>query len=651
MNNFTHICPNCFADKQTATQCPSCGYEETLTEQNPLYLKPRTLLNQRYLIGNVIGHGGFGITYMSWDIKLERKVAIKEFLPTALATRTSETSDGKTKYTVTAIGAQKEAFKIGLKKFLKEAKILAGFTHENIVRVIDYFENHDTGYIVMEYVGQEDLSQFIKRQSEKRLTVAQALEIFFPILNALKVIHANGIYHQDISLQNIRIVDGNKPVLIDFGAARYIVGEMSQSVEKVFKPGYSPLEQITSRGKIGPWTDIYACGAMFYAMIVGELPPQSIDRLDQDDLISPDQKVEISPSVNDAVLKALSVRIGDRFQTAEEFETALKSPTLKANEKKRFLTAAAGVFLVVAIIVVGMIVVNPFGTKYRYTNEVPDNQPSELAQQQFELEQQRALLAQERERLANQKKEIEQRELVQKLRECQNHFQANSLAMAESGTALTCYQAVLKKHPNNTQALIGLKNIEARYITWAEGALNKAQRDQAKRYLARLRQVNPQSSQLAALEKRLSTLSSYRYVDNGDGTVTDNRSGLIWLKNANCFGKQDWHEAEKLVAKLAHGQCGLRDGSKSGMWRLPTKDEWEAMIDEEYSFPTLSNAAGTGKWKEEDAFSGVESSYYWSSTSYAPNASFAWFVNLGSGNVYVGLKSTTRYVWPVRGEV
>jgi formylglycine-generating enzyme required for sulfatase activity/predicted Ser/Thr protein kinase len=356
MNNFTHICPNCFADKQTAKQCPSCGYEETLTEQNPLYLKPRTLLNQRYLIGTVIGHGGFGITYMSWDCKLERKIAIKEFLPTALATRTSETSDGKTKYTVTAISEQAEAFKIGLKKFLKEAKILASFTHDNIVRVIDYFENYETGYIVMEYVGQEDLSQFIKRQSEKRLTVAQALEIFLPILNALKVIHANGIYHQDISLQNIRIVDGNKPVLIDFGAARYIVGEMSQSVEKVFKPGYSPLEQITTRGNIGPWTDIYACGAMFYAMIVGKLPPQSIDRLDQDDLIPPNQQIEISPALNDAVLKALSVRIGDRFQTAEEFETALKNPP-KAKKKKRLLAVAGGVFLVVAIIVVGMIVV------------------------------------------------------------------------------------------------------------------------------------------------------------------------------------------------------------------------------------------------------------------------------------------------------
>jgi len=359
MSNFSHLCPNCFADKQTAEQCPSCGYEETLSQQNPLYIKPRTLLNQRYLIGNVIGHGGFGITYLGWDSTLERKVAIKEFLPTTLATRISETNEGNTRYTVMHTGNQEEAFKKGLKKFKKEAKILAELTHENIVRVIDYLEAYNTGYIVMEYVGQEDLSQLLKRQPEKRFSVKEALEIFLPILSALKVIHANGIYHQDISLQNIRMVEGKKPVLIDFGAARYIVGGLSQSLDRIFKPGYSPIEQISNDSqKIGPWTDIYACGAVFYAMIVGELPPQSIDRLDRDDLVAPAQKkgVEMPSSVNNAVLKALSVRIGDRFQTVEEFEDALKNQ--KTDKNKRLLALAAtagGVFIVVVIAVVVLV--------------------------------------------------------------------------------------------------------------------------------------------------------------------------------------------------------------------------------------------------------------------------------------------------------
>jgi len=355
MNNFIFMCPNCLADKQTAKQCPSCGYEETLSQQNPLYIKPRTILNQRYLIGNVIGHGGFGITYISWDIKLKRKIAIKEFLPTTLATRIEKNEGDNTRYTVTHTGNQAQAFQLGLKKFLKEARILAGFAHENIVRVIDYFESNNTGYIVMEYVGEEDLSKLIKQRSDKRLSVEEALEIFLPILNALKVVHVAGIYHQDISLQNIRMVAGKKPVLIDFGAARFIVGEVSQSLDKIFKPGYSPVEQITSSGKIGPWTDIYACGAVLYAMIVGELPPQSLDRLEQDDLIPPLEKgVKISSSVNNVVLKALSVRIGDRFQTADEFEQALRVKNLNPIStipKKRLLVVGGGVFFAAAMAV------------------------------------------------------------------------------------------------------------------------------------------------------------------------------------------------------------------------------------------------------------------------------------------------------------
>jgi len=402
MNNFTHLCPNCFADKQTAKQCPSCKYDETSAPQNPLYIKPRTILNKEFVIGNVIGHGGFGITYISWDITLKRKVAIKEFLPTTLATRISETNDGNTRYTVMHTSNEEDTFKTGLKKFKKEAQILAKLTHENIVRVIKYFEAYNTGYIVMEYVGQEDLSQLVKRQPEKRFSVEKALDIFWPILNALKVIHANGIYHQDISLQNIRMVDGKKPILIDFGAARYIVGGLSQSLEKIFKPGYSPVEQITNDlKKIGPWTDIYACGAVFYAMIVGELPPQSIDRLDRDNLIAPAQKkgVEISPSVNNAVLKALSVRIGDRFQTADEFEKALKAPPIikepssknntqrildffsQLSPKKRLLAAVGSVFFAVAIAVGvanfnfnGKTPVQPKVTQTGTLNPQPDRQ-------------------------------------------------------------------------------------------------------------------------------------------------------------------------------------------------------------------------------------------------------------------------------------
>jgi hypothetical protein len=146
-----------------------------------------------------------------------------------------------------------------------------------------------------------------------------------------------------------------------------------------------------------------------------------------------------------------------------------------------------------------------------------------------------------------------------------------------------------------------------------------------------------------------------RYIDNGDGTVTDNWTGLIWLKNANCFGRQDWKTAMQSAANLASGQCGLRDGSRRGMWRLPSKEEWEAMLDEKYvdrenyyRQPTLSNAAGTGPWKEGDAFSGVQTDGYWSSTENALNSDYAWRVNLDYGDVFTSVKVNPDYVWPVR---
>ncbi len=188
---------------------------------------------------------------------------------------------------------------------------------------------------------------------------------------------------------------------------------------------------------------------------------------------------------------------------------------------------------------------------------------------------------------------------------------------------------------------------EARQI---EQARLRAEQQAKQIEQARLRAE--QEARRAAEQARLKT--SYRYTDNGDGTVTDNKTGLIWLKNANCFGKQDWNTAMQSAANIAHGQCDLRDGSRRGMWRLPTKEEWEAMVDkkyvdkENYSWPAIPNAAGTGRWQEGDAFVGVKR-WYWSSTSNAFVTTLAWFVALNYGSVVSYDKTFTGYVWPVRG--
>ncbi|MDM8558915.1 caspase family protein [Candidatus Parabeggiatoa sp. HSG14] len=190
--------------------------------------------------------------------------------------------------------------------------------------------------------------------------------------------------------------------------------------------------------------------------------------------------------------------------------------------------------------------------------------------------------------------------------------------------------------------------LERENVRQKEEARLKAEQEQQRAQLERekIRQKE---------EARLKKYLSYCYTDNGDGTVTDNRSGLIWLKNANCFGRQNWETAMQSAANLASGQCGLRDGSRRGMWRLPTKDEWGAMIDEKYvdrkswNQPALSNTAGTGPWKEGDAFSSVQAFNYWSSTTFANNAAYAWRVTLDFGRVHGNVKTFSNYVWPVRG--
>jgi len=142
--------------------------------------------------------------------------------------------------------------------------------------------------------------------------------------------------------------------------------------------------------------------------------------------------------------------------------------------------------------------------------------------------------------------------------------------------------------------------------------------------------------------------SKNRYTDNGDGTVTDNKTSLIWLKNANAFGRQDWYTAQKIANQMAHGQDYLCDGSEPGMWRLPTKNEWQTMLDMRYKWPALSNAAGTAHWTEGDPFVGVPSSGYWSATTLAFATSYAWYVDLFHGKLLNAPKNLTRYLWLVR---
>jgi serine/threonine protein kinase len=321
VSSYLHICLGCMGDKGDDTVCRLCGFDEGKTEVHQLRIRPRSILKDQYLIGKVLGQGGFGITYLGLDLLLHKKVAIKEFFPSMLATR------GEDKTSVIPYsGNQEQFFKQGLDSFILEARNVAHFSrHINIVNVNNYFEANNTGYMVMDYLEGMSLSGLIVKRGG-RLPLREALSILFPILDALSEVHKRDIYHRDISPQNIIITTDNIPVLIDFGAARQIVGEQSYSLDVVLKHGYSPLEQYTSRGKIGPWSDVYACGATLYFMITGKVPPPSVDRVESDELVEPSriEGLNVTEELNDTILTALAVRTGDRYQSVEELKAAIE---------------------------------------------------------------------------------------------------------------------------------------------------------------------------------------------------------------------------------------------------------------------------------------------------------------------------------------
>ena len=323
------ICLGCMAEKGGAKVCPTCGYEEGTPPASPLHLKPGTVLNRKYLIGRVLGHGGFGITYLGLDLNLRVKLAIKEYFPTGLVTRDA------TAETVSVFsGDSRESFDYGLEKFLEEGRTLAKFSNvPEIVGVRDFLRENGTAYLVMDYIEGITLKEYLARQGGK-LPLDAALTFVMPVVHALEKVHGAGMLHRDVSPDNIFVTSDFHVKLLDFGAARCAVGGQSRSLSVMLKPGYSPEEQYRSRGKQGPWTDVYATAATLYKLLTGETPPEAMDRLAEDDL-KPFSSFGLSLPENyeKAILKALSVRAEGRYQSMAEFEAALTGEIEEAAEK------------------------------------------------------------------------------------------------------------------------------------------------------------------------------------------------------------------------------------------------------------------------------------------------------------------------------
>lgn len=293
--------------------CPHCGYVVGTGVEEAVHIEPGSLLHDRYIIGKVLGYGGFGATYIAWDGKLEQKVAVKEYLPGEFSTR----MPGQSRVTVFN-GEKSEQFRDGLKKFVEEAKHLAKFQNEaGIVKIFDSFEENETAYIIMEYLEGETLASYLGRVGTVDENIA--VDMMLPIMESLQAVHSVGLLHRDIAPDNIFLTNTGEVKLIDFGASRYATTSHSRSLTVIIKPGYSPEEQYRSRGDQGPYTDVYAIAATMYKMITGKTPPDAMERRakyenqNKDILVEPHKiNKKISLNRENAILNAMNVRIEDR---------------------------------------------------------------------------------------------------------------------------------------------------------------------------------------------------------------------------------------------------------------------------------------------------------------------------------------------------
>ena len=428
MELWNHFCPGCMreikenkavgigkdegnAEKsagrghgQTVFRCPHCGFSESEYKQNPRCLPLNTILAGKYLVGKVLGEGGFGITYMGYDLNMKTRIAIKEYFPVELVSRDTTrltspdgrpVSGGGSDRVISLSGEKSKTYQQGLKKYVDEARNVSQFAGiPGIVSVKDFFYENDTAYIVMEYIEGVSLKEYL-RQKGGQLSEEEALAIMRPVLEALEKVHAAGIVHRDISPDNIMLTFGEQGMakqgkaeqppatntvsapstaasaavygdiaavrLIDFGAARMTSKNDQKSLTIILKHGYAPEEQYRSHGEQGPWTDVYALCAVLYRMLTGKVPEPAMDRLFSDGLKRPEELgVKVTPAVSEAILRGLAVKKENRIQSVRELMDALyagkklkKRGNGKLSRPVLIAAAAAGV-LVLAVSAFGI---------------------------------------------------------------------------------------------------------------------------------------------------------------------------------------------------------------------------------------------------------------------------------------------------------
>ncbi len=312
-----NLCISCMHPLGEERVCSFCGFEQETYNQIPRCLAPGTILADRYVTGRVLGEGSFGITYIGWDMVMEIPIAVKEYFPSDMVSR--DVICGSDNRVYLYENEKTKNYAGQLEKFLNEAKCLSRFNQvKGIVSVRDFFYENGTAYIVMQYIDGISVKRYVEKNG--KIEANRVLAMMYPVLVALEQVHNSGIIHRDISPDNMLITREDSLVLIDFGAARLRNVDSTKTMTVMFKRGFSPEEQYRTKGKWGPYTDVYSICATMYYMMTGVVPADSVIRVLEDDMPSlvSMKKLGITLQQCKVIMKGLAVAPQDRYQTIRE---------------------------------------------------------------------------------------------------------------------------------------------------------------------------------------------------------------------------------------------------------------------------------------------------------------------------------------------
>lgn len=316
------LCYSCMQQVQDEKvhTCPYCGESLAVSDTSSPYLPPGTVLQGKFIVGKLLGAGGFGNTYIGWSQVLLRRVAIKEYYPEQI---TSRMQDGVT-VSVTE-STMRQRFRSGLQQFLEEARSVANLQDvRGVVEIYNFFEANGTGYIVMEYLEGMDVRTILKKSGGKR-DYEWCRRVILTVLYTLREVHKRGVLHRDIAPDNIFVTNEGVVKLIDFGAAKHASELANLRQDVILKAGYAPIEQYSRNAHQGVYTDLYAVAALFYRMLTGMKPLPANERAVQDSIVMPSQMGIVLPEQAElAIMVCLNVQPEFRLQSAEEFMEALE---------------------------------------------------------------------------------------------------------------------------------------------------------------------------------------------------------------------------------------------------------------------------------------------------------------------------------------